>query len=222
MKQVRPSTRRVLALPTVAEILDAAVWRLADWQPEEIERMRPMLDQVWEIFRENIGFSSEDPRIKKILVKLKRNDRRDPWTALCALLVLESDSMGECAGVYRAGMDVLNSCRQASRGSAKRAEDALDRLILDNLRNNPEIRSSELFEQLGRLEGMHPVIDSADASAIAYNTGSRTKSINRGAFAERVSKLKRRQETAFPSNVISLENILLRRNSQPVALMGDA
>lgn len=213
------NTNAATALPTEAEILEASVWRLADWSHDETERAQLLVESLWDIFREQGQFSSDDGRILACLASIKRPDRRDPWTALCALLALESDARDYPAGIYRAGLCVLASFKQATRGQVKRAMDTLDGLIMDYLRNNQSAGSGELFSHFARLAGMHPAIESADNESITYVSGRRTKSVRRGAFAERVRQARKRIAALNDQPATVLGNVFLRSYQQPVVLM---
>lgn len=213
------NTKLVSALPTEAEILEASEWRLADWSYEETARAQCVVESVWAVFQEKNRFSSDDCRIKPWLESIKRADRRDPWTALCALLALESDARNYNAGIYRAGLCVLDCLRQAIKGEAKRAVDSLDSLIIEYLKNHRNTASGELFSHFSRLAGMHPVIESANSESITYIFGRRTKIVNRGAFSVRVSRARKRIDTQIDDPGMVLGNVFLRSYQQPVAVM---
>lgn len=213
------NTNAATALPTEAEILEASVWRLADWSNDETERAQLVVENVWDIFREQSRFSSDDDRIRPCLESIKRADRRDPWTALCALLALESDARDYNAGIYRAGLFVLHCFIQAGRGCAKRTTDTLDDLTMAYLKNNPGSSSGEIFNHFVRLAGKHPAIEYANSESITYATRSRSKSVKRGAFAVRISRVRKRLASQAQTPSATLENIFLRSYLQPVDVM---
>lgn len=213
------STSRAAALPTVADILEAAEWRLADWSYDEMANAQPIVEIVWEIFRNESGFSSEDDRIKPHLDSIRRSDRREPWTALCSLLALESDARGYTAGTFQAGFFVLHCFSQAGRGHAKRAQDCLDELAMAYLKNNPASGSGEIFNHFVRLAGKHPAIESANTESLTYVSGLRTKTVSRATFAARLSRARKRIASQTQPQSATLENIFLRSYLQPVDVM---
>ena len=206
------------------EIHTAALWRLADWSPEEIEAASAPLAGLVQMCP---ALDSNYRSVRAMLPRLQRpGDRRDPWTALCALVCLWADAHDDQALFHRAGFEVLASYRQATRGHKKPAEDAMDELMTSYLRLHPETTAMQLFEHCKSLAVVRMVVEDAADASLTYRVdpnGSRLKTVKYGAFKVRVSRIRKSLTTTpcakrtAPANTFHWPNL-----AQPVVVTAAA
>lgn len=188
-----PCTDQPRRLIGDSEIQDAALWRLADWTPGDIEASSAPLVRL---VRQCPLLDSAHPATQALLADLHRpGDRRGAWTALCALAVFWAEAHDDQALYHRAGFEVLASYRQAMRGHQAPTADALDELMTSYLRLHPETTAGQLFEHCKRLAAVYMVVEGADNASLTYRvapTSSRLKTLRWGAFKVRVSRIRKR------------------------------
>lgn len=197
-----------------SEIREAALWRLSDWTLQEREEVTAAIQQL---LGKGVAMSSEQPEVAWLLASMGRTDRRDPWTALCALLTLVAEVMGDADLYWRAGLGVLEAHRQALRRSRVGGQDALDRLLSDYLRLHPDTTTRALFKHCQSLAPLRVVVVDETDDSLTYcqhASSARDKTLRWHAFEQRVSRLRQ---------AISLEedqpgNRLQRAWQQPVAV----
>lgn len=203
-------------LVTEADIVDAAIWRLAAWSPEEIEAGTLRLVRL---FDQGVSLESEHPAVAELLATLDRpGERREAWTALCALAVLHADAYGDAALCFRAGFDLIGSYRQAMRGLQTRSDDDLDRLIAQYLGNHPKATATEIFEHFVGLADFRMVIVEASGTLLTYHpeaSSERLSKISRHALEMRVSRA-RKQMASRPAAAREIFPAWL--NPQPVVV----
>lgn len=201
------------------EIHEAAMWRLADWTPGDIEAGGAPLSRL---VRQCPSLDSAHPATAALLTDLHRpGDRRGPWTALCALAVFWAEAHDDQVLYHRAGFEVLASYRQAMRGHQAPAADALDELMTSYLRLHPETTPGQLFDHCKGLARVRMVIEDADDERLTYRpipTGNRLKTVKRHAFEMRVSRIRKRLAVAPTIKRPSPENIFRWPLLQPAAV----
>jgi hypothetical protein len=192
----KPCNKRRLVADV--ELHDAALWRLDGWSQSEIEVATAPLAWLVQMCPE---LDSSYRSVKAMLPSLHRpGDRRDPWTALCALVCLWAYAHDDLTLFYRAGVEVLTSYRQAMHGHKKPAPDALDELMASYLRRHPATTAMQLFEHCKSLAVVRMVVEDADDASLTYRTdpnGSKLKTVKQHAFEVRVSRI-RKSLTAAP------------------------
>lgn len=138
--------------------------------------------------------------VAKMCQRLQRpGDRRDPWTALCALATLWADAHVDLALYHRAGYAVLASYKQALRGNTMPAPDALDELLTSYVRLHPETTAKALFEHCKGLAPVKMVVELAGSESLTYRvapTSSGLKTVRWHAFEVRVSRIRKGLESA--------------------------
>lgn len=203
-----PCTDQPRRLIGDGEIHDAALWRLADWTPGDIEASGAPLARV---VRQCPSLDSTHPATAALLTDLHRpGDRRGPWTALCALAVFWAEAHDDQVLYHRAGFEVMASYRQARRGQQAPAADALDELMTSYLRLHPETTAPQLFEHCKNLARVRWVVEDADHESLTYRidpTGSKLKTVKRRAFEVRVSRIRKRLATPSVNHEAASENV---------------
>lgn len=133
-------------LITAADIIEAARHRLRKWSPEQIEA------GIAALARQNVPHAANAPSVMLA-------DRRDLFSASCALLVLLANARGDAALLFQAGYGVVESYRQAQRAMKPRRNDALNELIRQYLDEMPDIGPKKLWDDFcERAEDDHTVI----------------------------------------------------------------
>lgn len=166
------------------EILDAARHRLRNWSPEQIEAGIAAL-------------SSQDGRHGDRSAWVVPSDRRDPSSATSALLVLLADARGDAVLLFQAGHGVIESYRQAQRGSAEGRVDALDALLRAAIAELPSFTPAILWAEFARRASMKGNGALADydslSNLISFEpySGAALKDINPNAFRRRVQRLRK-------------------------------
>jgi hypothetical protein len=172
-----------------AEILAAARWRLAACTQAEIEAGRARLAQVIERGTELDGAAVED-----LLCCLhRRGDRRDPWTALCAMAVLHANAHGIARLFLRAGFEVVSAWRNSKARKPGMARSPLTLMMIEYQANQPDATAADYFDLLASLAGMDPVITDYDSAAdlLTYMDGDRLIDIKRDSFARQFRRAKK-------------------------------
>lgn len=197
-----------------ADIHEAALWRLADWEPQEIEQITPALTAL---VGRDAPLKSDQPDVAKLLSRLERSDRRDPWTALCALLSLWAEATGNANLFWRTGIVVLESFNQAKRRGQTRGDDALDRLLRDYLRLHPDTTASTLFRHCQSLSLLKVVIVDAGEDSITYQPrpdSHKDRTVRWHAFEQRVSRVRKKLSLEIERPGVYLQHVWM----QPVAV----
>lgn len=172
-----------------AEILAAARWRLATCTPAEIEAGRARLAQMTERGTELDGAAVED-----LLGCLhRRGDRRDPWTALCAMVVLHAEAHGLVSLFLRAGFEVVGAWRNSMARRPGVARSILTRMMVEYQANQPDATAADYFDLLASLAGMDSAIADYDSAAdlLTYLDGDRLIDIKRDSFARQFRRAKK-------------------------------
>lgn len=175
-------------LIAAADIIEAARHRLRDWSLEQIEAGIAALE------RQNATHVVSD-------ISVMLADRRCPFSASCALLVLLANARGDAALLFQAGYGVIESYRQAQRARARGTHDgdALDELIRNYLDEMPDIGPKELWDDFKtRAEDDHDVlVDTSESADILYAPyrGAAGIHIKFEAFRKRVQKFRRKVRT---------------------------
>ncbi len=173
-------------LVTAADILAAARWRLRDWPAERIEAGLQLVAGL------AMPISTGDPEVSKAMAAAK--DGRNPWGALCALLVLHADAAGDPALLFAAGFEVLHAQRQAQQ---RRGGDALDGLLRAMVAELPGWTPAILWMELARRASSGGDAVLADynslADTIAYEPQPRAplRDLNKPAFLRRLQRIKK-------------------------------
>lgn len=192
--------KRKACLISDADLHGAALWRLKDWQPAELQAIYATLG---DLISKCPSLDATHPAVASMLAQLHRpGDRRAPWTALCALATLWAADHHDQVLYHRAGFEVLAAYRQAQRGHHIRTMDALDELLTSYLRRHPATSARALFEHCQSLARVRMVVEDADGASLTYRTdpaGSRLKTLNWRAFEVRVSRI-RKSATAAPAD----------------------
>lgn len=177
------------------EIHDAALWRLDGWTPDEIEAGSAPLATLVSMCPE---LDASHRSVAKVCQRLQRpGDRRDPWTALCALVCLWAGAHADLGLFHRAGFAVLASRKQAERGHHTPAPDALDELMTAYLQRHPETTAQRLFEHCQSLAPLRWVVQEASDCGLTYlaSPAGKLKLVRWGAFKVRVSRIHKKLES---------------------------
>lgn len=190
---MRRPTERQHRLIEDGEIHDAALWRLAAWTPEQIEAGSARLVRALE---QGQPLDSEATDVAEMLASFTRpGDRREPWTALCALAVLHADACADARLFLLAGFEVLTAYRQAMRGHQLREADDLDNLLAQYMARHPEATAAQIFKHCAGLAELRLVIEDADSETLTYRPrqdSNKVRTIRFHAFEVRVSRLRHR------------------------------
>jgi len=179
-------------LPDVADVLDAARQRLDAFPATTIDAAQRA---VLRLLGRGIALDAAQPQVGAVLAMLRiAGDRRSPWGALLAVAVLIADARGDGGLLWRAGWPLLLAQRAASGGSARRRVDPLDELIREHLARHPETTAAALFEHFGSLARTGIVVDDFDGDTLTYFDGRRVRDVRHGAFAMRMSRIRRDAE----------------------------
>lgn len=165
------------------EILDAARHRLRKWSPDEIE------DGIAALARQTASHA-----VNALSVMLA--DRRDLFSASCALLVLLANARSDAALLFQAGYGVIESYRQAQRAMRPRRSDALNELIRQYLDEIPDIGPKELWDDFTRQASdgfSDTLVDfNEDDRVLSFvpRTGAKMEDIDFVAFRKRVQRVR--------------------------------
>lgn len=173
-------------LVTAADIIAAARWRLRGWPAERIE------DGLQLVAGLSMPISAGDPKVNKAMAAVE--DGRNPWGALCALLVLRADAAGDLALMFAAGFEVLHAQRQAQQ---RRGGDALDGLLRAMVAELPEWSPAMLWAELVRRasSGSDAVLADYDSlrDVVTFEPQPRAplRDLNKPAFLRRLQRIKK-------------------------------
>lgn len=209
-------TRRLIV---DTEIQDAALWRLADWTPEEIEAASAPLASLLSTCRE---LDASHRSVAKVLPNLQRpGDRRDPWIALAALVCLWAQAQGDKALFYRAGFEVLASYKQAMRGRQTPERDELDKLLTEYLTRHPATTADALYSHCQSLAPLRWVVQDASDDCLTYRASpaGKLKPVSRHAFDMRVCRLRKALDATPSTKQNTSINIFRWPDMQPAAVM---
>lgn len=179
-------------LITEADIRAAIAWRTAGLDPIKLL-----------LFADRVaGFEdlrADDPAVSALLLHIGLsfpNDRREPWTLLCALAAQEAAKSVRHAVFYSAGMVVVLAAKK-TRQPEKRACDALSSLIAGFLGNHPRATPLEIWENFTYVTALHSDVLSEydpDADILLYYPDAadqgRWADINYETFARRVRRVR--------------------------------
>lgn len=125
-------------LPSEAEVMAAVNERLKFWTDEQIRAgLRLILDlQILGLqISEEDAFELDQPA-----------DRREPWTALCAIAVLHARAAGDVALFWRAGAVVLQSQQASKRPANRQSRNALTANMREFRSFNPMATAAQYVE----------------------------------------------------------------------------
>lgn len=176
-------------VPRDQDIHEAILWRLGSWSTDAIEAATARIGRLIE---RGIPIDEDQPEIAKALTRFDR-DRRDPWTALCAIAALYADSRGMERLFLVAGFEVLRGYAQSKRGRAHRGDALSDRIR--GLAHRADATAGAIFNALADTAGpLDVVIVDYDAAAevLVYEPkpGARLKEIDQPTLARRVRRIK--------------------------------
>ena len=98
-------------LVTDEGIHEACLWRLNGFPADVIE---VATQQVAQFVQSGIPLDSDQPEVRAVMEMLRRpNDRRNTWTAFCAIAALYADSQGYARLFILAGFEVITASRNA-------------------------------------------------------------------------------------------------------------
>ena len=172
---------RQLISPEV--ILEAARYRLQGWTDAQVDAG---IEAV---------ASHESAQADNAMQAIP-SDGRDPFSASCALLALLANARGDVALLYRSGYGVLDSYRQAQRGTRKRRGDALNELIRGYVSEMPAIGPKELWEDFKGQAGdrfseiLVDFCDEGQTLSYAPWPGAELEEIDFQAFRKRVQRVR--------------------------------
>lgn len=175
------------------DVLDAALWRLADWTIEELERGAAIVASLRQL---GAPLIRDQPDIRRALLMLERSgDRRDPWTALAALLVLHADACGDVSLFWRAGFDVVTARRNSRARVSSAALNEFAAMVADYQANRPHATADEQFDFWAAIAGTHPVLAEHDSrrDVLTYVRNGRLVDINRASFARLFRRVRERR-----------------------------
>lgn len=184
-------------LPTEHDLHAAIVWRLADWTSETVAAGMAALGAVVD---SGHCLDGGDPAMAGALRRLAEmqpaEERRDAWSAACALLALLGEARGDWALHWRAGQVVLRAYQQAARGAKPRRQDALDELLGEYLARHPKATAATLFRHCQSLACARLVVIEATADELGYERqpGDPLRYVTRRAFEVRVSRVRQRMQ----------------------------
>jgi len=184
------------ALVSVAEVVDAARWRLRRWSARRVA-------MAVNLAAELTGLPIEDDRPQVARILRRVSDGRDSWVALCAVLVLRANETGDVSLLFRAGIEIMPAYQQGRRAACRRPGDALDQLIEAYLADEPDAGPAAIWEAFtADADGdSWQVLDGFDAatgvlSFQARPTDEETSEIEFDAFRRRVQRIRARQQPA--------------------------
>jgi hypothetical protein len=131
-------------LPSEAEVMGAVNERLKFWTDDQIRAgLRLLLDlQILGIpIDEEAAFELDQPA-----------DRREPWTALCAIGVLHARAAGDVALFWRAGAVVLGSAAR-SKSAREPRSGALSELMESFATNHPDAVAQDFCQHVAEIAG---------------------------------------------------------------------
>lgn len=137
--------RRLLS---VDDIYDAVEWRLAEWDACDLAAAELRVAQLVAL---GIPFDDSYPEVIAAMASFPK-ERRDPWSALCAVAVLDASESGNRDVLFTAGLEVVSAHRQ-SRKSRPQPPDELSRLIAARLDENIPFTPRQLFAEFSDLAG---------------------------------------------------------------------
>lgn len=191
------SGRRLLS---ELDIEDALRWRFSGWSPTEIASIALRLRRFAEDFRDS------RPEVAAEIANLRRpGDRRSPWSLACAVLADDAARQGDVTGYWAAGIEVVSAFRQSRRGSHGNhvqapTEDALDALIKDYLKVDPDYVAGTLFNDFTAMaSGFHQVLADVDEDGDELvcqlaPDDIRLTNVGRDEFARRLLKVRARAD----------------------------
>lgn len=181
------------SLPTEADVMRAIAWRL-EGVPAEI--VKDGLLAATTLLVRHIPIRDDERLVADVLARLEsKEDRRKPWSLLCALIALVSHHRHQYLTFWPAGTELLKDYAQAKR-SPEKAVDGLSMLIEAHLMTQPDVSPTELFDSLADQASMgfdKTLADyepASDALVFSPAPGRELTTINRSAFIRRVQRIR--------------------------------
>lgn len=131
-------------LPSEAEVLQAVEERLRHWSDDQIRAgLRSILDlQILGLqIDEEAAYELDQPA-----------DRREPWTALCAIAVLHAKASGDTVLFWQAGGVVLGSVAK-SRSAREPRSGVLTDLMESFVANQPSAAAQDFCQHVAAIAG---------------------------------------------------------------------
>ncbi len=183
-------SKYIKSLIADADIHDAALWRLNSIPHETIEVVTARAAHLIEL---GTPMESTDPEIVQVLTMLNRpGDRRDPWTALMAVVALYADSLGNDRLFLLAGFEIVAAWRNSQAKAGSTSRNALAEMMVRYQENQPAAGADTYFDLLAGLAGMDPLIADYDPKldVLTYDDHGRLRDLSRASFARQFRRLR--------------------------------
>ena len=193
---MRPCTKSLIA---DADIHDAALWRLAKLPHEVIEAATARVAHLIEL---GTPMESTHPEIVQVLAMLDHPaDRREPWTALMAVVALYADSRGDDRLFLLAGFEIVTAWRNSRAKAGGTPRNALTQMMAQYQANQPAAGADTYFELLAGLVGMDPLIADYDSEldVISYDDRGRLRDLSRASFARQFRRVAAKAKSTLPT-----------------------
>ncbi|MBK7687119.1 MAG: hypothetical protein IPJ25_14895 [Rhodocyclaceae bacterium] len=164
---------------------------MRDWSPLLVERGT---DSVADLVNRGIPIAEDQPEVERLMKRLHR-DSRSKWSALCALVCLYANSIGNELLKFSAGLEVWSAQRQARTGERK--GNVLSRAIRSHMESHPNVSDVEIFEHFAAVAGEDQNFpaknyDELEDEITFEPEPGRSVKINRDAFCKRCSRIRAR------------------------------
>lgn len=173
-----------------ADIHDAALWRLAKLSHEVIEAATA---RVAHLIESGISLESAHPEIVQVLAALDHTgDRREPWTALMAVVALYADSRGDERLFLLAGFEIVSAWRNSQAKAGSTPRNALTAMMIQFQANQPAAVADTYFDLLAGLAGMDPLIADYDPGldVLTYDDHGRLRDLSRSSFVRQFRRVR--------------------------------
>ena len=190
-ERAKPPVSRGRRLLGKQDILEAVKWRLSGWTPAAIGAGAALISQL---IGNCVPLNDAQPDVVAAMASFPR-DRRDPWSAFCALAVMCARRNREL--FFTAGMEVMTAYRQAKRAKPG-ASDELSKLIAARLADDPDVHPDILFNHLAdnMWQFTETIVDfnpSADVLTIQpQRDNDAWRDVSRPSFVRRVQREKKK------------------------------
>lgn len=173
------SNRRLIA---DQDILAAARWRLEGWTAQEVEAAT-----------ENAARLVANPGAYAPQQFQRPGDRRDPWTAACALMALHAQTTGDRDLFLRAGVEIIQAWRNSMARKPGAVRSTLAAMMAIFQANQPHAQAGEYFDLLASLAGIDPAIADFDQAeqVLTYADRDRLVDVHRDSFARQFRRVKK-------------------------------
>jgi len=189
-EMVRKSTRRLIA---DGDIHDAAMWRLAGFQPDAIEAATARVERL---IASGIPLDSERPEVAAALASLERpGDRRNAWSALMAVVALWADAHCNERLFLLSGFEVVTAWRNGQTKSTGMPKGLLSEMMVQYRANQPGASADDLFDRLAGMAGIDPMIVDYDAErdVLTYEDRGRLHDVSRASFGRQFRRAQPRE-----------------------------